>query len=405
MIAKTTDFFIDLPAMRGASDTFNAAQYRPAPDDWIVAVSDVKNSTGAIERGLYKSVNFVAAASIAALKNLAAPVAVPFLFGGDGSVVLIPPDYGSRARQALARLRGWAAREFGLELRVGAVAVTEIRRLQADILVGRYEPTKGNNFGVFLGGGVGLLERAVKGLAAPQLAALAAIADGLDDGQPIDLTGLSCRWHELGSTRGKMVSIIIHGARDATEVYGSVMQIASQNGDPRPVRLDTLAVRWPPAGFLLEAHARRRRRPLAVMAAIVLFETLISTLVITANRRIGSFDPRRYRQEVTANTDFSKYDETISFVIDCSNEGIEAIRQHLSHRAANGELRYGMHLSDTALMTCLVTSLDASLHVHFIDGGSGGYTNAAKQLKAYASVDAPHPSTAGAPKSKCDRTA
>jgi hypothetical protein len=33
-------------------------------------------------------------------------------------------------------------------------------------------------------------------------------------------------------------------------------------------------------------------------------------------------------------------------------------------------------------MTCLVTSESEGLHVHFVDGGSGGYTSAAKQLKA-----------------------
>ena len=45
-------------------------------------------------------------------------------------------------------------------------------------------------------------------------------------------------------------------------------------------------------------------------------------------------------------------------------------------------LRYGMNVSDTALMTCLVTSTNEGLHVHFVDGGGGGYTNAAKSLKA-----------------------
>ena len=39
-------------------------------------------------------------------------------------------------------------------------------------------------------------------------------------------------------------------------------------------------------------------------------------------------------------------------------------------------------VSDTALMTCLVTSETEGLHVHFVDGGGGGYTSAARQLKA-----------------------
>ena len=43
-----------------------------------------------------------------------------------------------------------------------------------------------------------------------------------------------------------------------------------------------------------------------------------------------------------------------------------------------------MDVADTALMTCLVSSAEAGLHVHFVDGGDGGYTNAAKQMKAAA---------------------
>ena len=46
-----------------------------------------------------------------------------------------------------------------------------------------------------------------------------------------------------------------------------------------------------------------------------------------------------------------------------------------------GELSYGVHLSDTALMTCLVESATEQKHVHFIDGGEGGYTQAAQELK------------------------
>jgi hypothetical protein len=41
-----------------------------------------------------------------------------------------------------------------------------------------------------------------------------------------------------------------------------------------------------------------------------------------------------------------------------------------------------MHISDYAVMTCFVTSPAQNEHVHFIDGGDGGYTAAATQLKA-----------------------
>jgi hypothetical protein len=68
-------------------------------------------------------------------------------------------------------------------------------------------------------------------------------------------------------------------------------------------------------------------------------------------------------------------------VIDCPIERIAEIRAYLDELCDRGALSYGIHLSDTALMTCLVESATEQKHVHFIDGGEGGYTRAAKELK------------------------
>ena len=94
--------------------------------------------------------------------------------------------------------------------------------------------------------------------------------------------------------------------------------------------------------------------------------------------------PDRYIDEITTNTDFCKHDETVSFVIDCPQDSIAAIKAYLEHKQASGELRYGMNVSQTALMTCLVTAASDGLHVHFVDGGDGGYTTAARTMKAQA---------------------
>lgn len=377
-------FFAGLPLLDSARDTFDAAKYRAAPDDWALVVTDIVDSTLAIASGRHKTVNFVAAMAIGALKNLCAPEPIPFLFGGDGAVVMVPPRHAPAARRELARVRGMASREFGLLLRIGLASVGELRRHGSDVRVGRYEPSPGNSFGVFLGGGVGQLEAAVRERGDPDLIAVAAIPEALDDRVPPDLSGLSCRWDELRSTRGKMVTLIVHGAPDPAEVYSTVMRLAGQGGDLRPVRHDTLRSRWPPKGFLLEARARRRGGLLMVSVLRVLGETLLAWLVLARGRPIGGFDPDRYRREVATNTDFCKHDETLCFVIDCPIDAIEPIREYVDRCASGQKTRYGIDVADTALMTCLVTSTASSLHVHFIDGGGGGYTNAAKKLKADA---------------------
>ena len=377
-------FFAELPVSQKAGDTFDTSRYRAAPGDWVLVVTDIVDSTIAIANGQHKTVNFVAAMAIAALKNLCAPTPLPFLFGGDGSVVMVPPQHADAARLALARVRGFAQSEFGLKLRVGLTPVSVLRRFGSNVLVGRFEPTPGNSFGVFLGGGVGMLETAVRGGGDPALMALVAIPEELDDGVPVDLAGLSCRWNPLQSGRGKMVTLIIQGAADPGAVHASVMQLAGQGSATQPVRLDTLSSSWPPKGLVLEAQVTRGKGALWRSVLRVLFATLIARLIFVFGRPVGGFDPDKYLTEITTNTDFCKHDETVSFVIDCPLDCVEKIRALLDRQMAAGALRYGMNVSETALMTCLVTSPSQSLHVHFVDGGDGGYTSAAKTMKAIA---------------------
>lgn len=376
------DFFARLPLLRQTGETFDTARYVAAPaDSWLV-VTDIVDSTRAVAAGEHKTVNFVAALAIAGLKNLCAPTLLPFLFGGDGSVVLVPAARADEARRVLARVRGLALREFGQRLRVAMVPVHALRALGVDLRVGRFEPTPGNSFGVFDGGGVAALDAAMKGRGDPALAASAAVDEALDDGAEVDLGGLSCRWDALTSRNGKMLTLIVQDAADPGAVHARVMRLAGQRGDPAPAQVESVLPGWPPQGFMLEARARRRGGWLGLAVLEVLLRSLLTRLIFAIGRPVGGFDPQRYRKEVATNTDFCKHDQTVSFVVDCAQEGIAPIREYLDACAARGELRYGMGLSDTALMTCLVSSASDGLHVHFIDGGDGGYTAAATTMKA-----------------------
>jgi hypothetical protein len=51
---------------------------------------------------------------------------------------------------------------------------------------------------------------------------------------------------------------------------------------------------------------------------------------------------------------------------------------HEHYRA--GELAYGLHISQEALVTCLIFEREGG-HLHFIDGARGGYALAANKLK------------------------
>ena len=358
---------------------FDESAYRPAPEDWWLALSDIRGSTGMVAAGRHAEVNFVAAAMIAALANHCGPI--PYQFGGDGAVALVPPAQAETARRVLARTRGFAARDFGLDLRIGMVPVAALAEHGASVLVARYEPLAGAAYAVFRGGGIALFEQAVKGRGDTGLTRLAMIGDDEDDGTPPDLTGLSCRWTPVKSARGRMVSLVLRSA-DHAAVHAALARIV---GRPSlgAISSDALEARWPPKGLMREAHARRGRLPVALMAAAVAAETLLAYVVLRFRLKAGGFDPDRYVREVaTGAVDFARSDDSLCMVFDCPADRVEAVRAYLDERAARGELRYGMQLSDHAVMTCLVTSITDGRHVHFVDGGDGGYTTAATQLKA-----------------------
>jgi hypothetical protein len=153
-----------------------------------------------------------------------------------------------------------------------------------------------------------------------------------------------------------------------------------------------LVTRWPPQFLELEAAARRSRGGIwgvpGIARCYLLVASLLVHLSVKSGARLGSFDPDRYQEEIVRNTDFYKRGMTLAMVFDCPEAGIELLRRRLDTEEAQGRLRYGIQLSDFALMTCFVSALQEGKHVHFIDGGDGGYTFAAKRLKALGTMQA-----------------
>jgi len=373
------NFFDDLKPLETLSEALDGDNYVAAPDDWLIVAGDVMGSTQQVADGRQRDVNFTAAGLITALVNSCGQV--PFQFAGDGAVVLVPPQYAAIARRALARLRRFARTDLDVVIRIGAVPVGVLTARGAKVLVARFEPTPGNPTAHFLGDGPGRLETAIKGRGDAELARLAEIADSEDDGEPPDLTGLSCRWNPLRPVKGRIVALVLRGA-DHAKIYQDLLRLT---GLPilRAASEQSLVSRWPPPGLLREARARRRGKPLVTTLLRLLLDTLFAWLVFGWNLNVGRFDPRRYRHEIIANLlDFSRCGDALNIVFDCPVERIAQIEAYLAAEAAAKRLSYGIHVADHALMTCLVRDASDGLHVHFADGGDGGYTRAAIQLKA-----------------------
>src|SRR3990172_5838607 len=98
--------------------------------------------------------NMTGVAVIAAVSNLAKPIPIPQVFGGDGATLCIPADLVEPARQALIGVRNMAMQAFSLQLRVGIVPVPVIVMAGYRILVARHQVSAHYIQAAFTGGGM-----------------------------------------------------------------------------------------------------------------------------------------------------------------------------------------------------------------------------------------------------------
>ena len=321
------------------------------------------------------------AAVIAAVTNALEGREFPFVFGGDGASFAVSPGDLARARDALAATAIWVEESLNLVMRVGLVPVKDIRAQGLDIRVARFGPSANLSYAMFSGGGLGWADAAMK---RGEFAVPAA-----DPGTQPDLSGLSCRFEEIPSTRGLILSVLVVpvGGADPLafrKVIEDIIKLVEQSPDAgRPVPPGGPPLRWPPAGVEYEARAARGG-PLLKRRSIVLAVTLWAYVVMRFGIKVGNFVPKNYVQQVVENSDFRKYDDGLRMILDCSAELERALAELLARAASARIVRYGLHRQDAAMMTCFTPSVMRSDHVHFIDGARGGYASAATALKAMA---------------------
>jgi hypothetical protein len=379
----TDVFYGSIPVFRGFTSLMDPALYSPLPDDWMIGVADIVESTKAIANQRYKAVNMAGAAVIAAVTNALEGREFPFVFGGDGASFAVAPGDLEAARAALAATATWVGEDLVLSMRVALVPVKAVRAQGLDIRVARFGPSSNLSYAMFSGGGLGWAEAAMK---RGEFAVAAA-----PPGEQPDLSGLSCRYELIPSQRGQILSLVVVPGPDARgadfrAVVEAITRIVEKAPDAsRPLTDAGLRLRWPPQGYDLEARASRRAgesvgaRKIKVLAATFLF-----FLIMRLGVPIGRFVPAKYTQQVVENSDFRKFDDSLRMVLDCTPQLIAEIETYLKAAAAKGVVRYGMHRQDAAMLTCFTPSPTRSSHVHFIDGAMGGYAMAASAMKQSA---------------------
>lgn len=379
-------FYNRLPVLDDFSEVANPEQYTPVPSDWVVAVGDVRDSTGAIEDGLYKEVNMVGASVIAAVLNAIGHRSVPYVFAGDGAALCVPGGHAEAVEAALGGARRMADESFGLRLDVGLVPVQALVQDGHTIMVARYRLSDDIEQAVFLGSGLYGAEERVKADPAGPYGIPPSVTG------PVDFDGLQCRWDNVSSHREEIVALLVRATgtslQDSADVYDDVIDrlrdIYGADKSSRPVLHSQLQMRLSPQSLSAERGVRTHdmgRWERLLYLPRVWMQALIGRVLMALDWSTEETDWGAYRQDLEAHTDFRKMDGTLRQVLAGTREQREELEQYLEARYNEGALIYGLDTSESAMITCLVFQYEKE-HVHFVDGADGGYANAARDLKA-----------------------
>lgn len=377
-MTKDANFFSEMKSFPQFEDFTTDGHYEKLPKGWVVFVTDIQGSTKAIEEGRYKDVNLIGAATISVCQSVMGKESFPFVFGGDGASLCIPSQKQAALSEGLSQLKNLSEKNYQLKLRVACIPIEDIENQSAHIEVAKFEITQGQSIAMFRGGGLAVADRLAK-----QHYEKYAVKDSADI--PTQLDGLSCRWEPIPSKKDKILSLLVMArAKPANAIYTKVMTeikniLGTSIEAANPVQIEKMS--YKSFGKMLKDELRARKSFFDKHFLINCIELIICFLVFRIKVPQIFFDFETYKQSMASHSDFRKFDDTLRMIIDCTEKERLQIIKTLEGLHQAEQIYYGTHVSAEALMTCLVKSTKQGEHIHFIDGGDGGYALAAKQMK------------------------
>lgn len=380
-------FYRDLPVLGGFAQAIATHLHVPLPEDWWIVTADVIGSTHAIEAGKYKDVNTVGAASIAAVLNVDRSLAIPFVFGGDGTTVAVPDCIVEKVKQSLTATQVMAKKNFDLELRVGLIRVAQLVKDGFWVNIAKVTLSDQQTLATFSGRGWEEAERRVKAGNDPCVIYL----EGTDPHTEANYEGFECRWNAVHHFNGHKLSLLVAATSSSQEENFATYQLVNKTlseiyGDVvsyHPLRAEQLHLSINIRNLSHEWKVRTTNSGIwkGVGYFLRMFLQNLAGLYLFANNKdTQAVRWSLYRNELVENSDFRKFDGMLRMVIDGNDAQAIKLETFLSQQYEAGRLVYGMYKSKAALVTCFVQSHNGN-HLHFVDGSDGGYALAAKNLK------------------------
>jgi hypothetical protein len=384
---NSENFYSQLPLLDNFIQITDLGNFFDVPDDWYIVVTDIRGSTKAIEAGKYKEVNLLGACSIVAVLNVAGETEIPFVFGGDGASLLMGPSLLPAAQKALLATQQLAKTEFDMDLRVGVVPVKVVVAANYPLKIAKFKVSENYSQAVFIGGG---LTRATELIKDPVAGNIYSIKNN-GVSSTADFSGLECRWQDIPSKYGEIVTLLVMVRSDfgpqSHQFYRNILKkiqyIYGKENSLNPIDRKNLKLTLNSAKLIKETLVRASSASWLdrqLYLSKIQLETALGSLLMNLKVKTEELDWGVYKDIALAATDYRKFDDMLRMVISGNEWRRKKLTGYLEKNYREGKLVYGLHVSDRALMTCLVFERGGQ-QVHFVDGADGGYALAAKDMK------------------------
>ena len=380
MTGINTNFYSELKIHNSSISELigSREKFTRLPDSWHILVADIRNSTQAVADGKHNNVNLVATGCVIAILNLAEKhkISVPFFFGGDGAIFLIPENIRQSSVSVLEKHNQNARKNFGFSLSIGSFSIAEIYRENIELQIARVKVNRNFNIPVILGTALQYAENRIK--------AEEHSRNSIPDDTPLDLTGMECKWDRIKPPREdqEVLSLIIEGCGDSniSRIYSKVMAVIDDIygavGSRKPISVKRLKIK---AGLQrINAEIRTKFGRWRLPAFLKSFMIANFGEIFLKNTQAG----KNYLQKLVEFSDNLSLDGRINTVIIGTRAEREKLTAYLDKLERLGLINYGYHVSEESIMSCYVIDMNADQHIHFVDGSDGGYTKAANHLKS-----------------------
>lgn len=384
---NSENFYSQLPLLDNFLKITEIGNFVDVPDDWYIIVTDIRGSTKAIEAGKYKEVNLLGACSIVAVLNVAGKTEIPFVFGGDGASLLMGPSLLPAAQKALLATQQLAKTEFDMDLRVGVVPVKVVVAANYPVKIAKFKVSENYSQAVFIGGGLTRATELIKDSAAGNIYSIK--NNGVSS--TADFSGLECRWQDIPSKYGEIVTLLVMVRADfgqqSHHFYRNILKkikyIYGEENSLNPIDSKNLKLTLNSTKLIKETLVRASSAgwlDRQLYLSKIQLETALGSLLMNLKVKTEELDWGVYKDIAIAATDYRKFDDMLRMVISGNEWRRIKLTRYLERNYRKGKLVYGLHVSDRALMTCLVFERGGQ-QVHFVDGADGGYALAAKDMK------------------------